>query len=152
MTITSALLRSLFLDSYAKIKTHTMQITHAESVRSPVSGANCIHWIVGHVVVARCNFLTLLDTPSIWDWPTCECFIPGSKPTIETAARIRFATLLTDLDRTQDQLLAALAHIAEADLEVAKDGQTIGEQLVTYAAHEAYHAGQLEILRQGLGK
>ena len=90
--IAPALLRSLFLDSHTKIKEHTAQITHAESVQSPVLGANCIHWIVGHIVVARCNFLMLLDTPSV------------------------------------------------------------GEQLATYAAHEAYHAGQLEILRQGMGK
>jgi len=150
--IAPALLRSLFLESYVKIKEHTAQITHAESVQSPVLGANCMHWIVGHVVVARCNFLMLLDTPSIWDWSTCELFIPGSTPTAAAANHIRFATLLADLDRAQNQLLAALAQVTASDLDVEKDGQTVGEQLATYAAHEAYHAGQLEILRQGMGK
>jgi len=150
--IAPALLCSSFLESYTKIKEHTQQITHAESVQSPVLGSNCMHWIVGHIVVARCNFLMLLDTPSIWNWSTCELFIPGSTPTAATANHIRFTTLLADLDRTQNQLLAALAQATASDLNVEKDGRTVGEQLATYAAHEAYHAGQLEILRQGLGK
>ena len=78
-------------------------------------------------------------------------FLP-QRQRLRAANDIRFATLLADLDRTQNQLLAALAQVTASDLDVEKDGQTVGEQLVTYAAHEAYRAGQLEILRQGMGK
>ncbi len=150
--IAPALLNSLFVDSHAKIKTHTQQITHAQSVQTPAWGGNCMHWVVGHVVVARCNFLMLLDTPSIWDWATFKLFIPGSTPTDTAAELVSFATLLADLDRTQEQLSAALARSTASDMQVERDSKTVGEQLTTYAAHEAYHAGQLEILRQGLKK
>jgi hypothetical protein len=150
--IAPTLLCSLFVDSYTKIKTYTLHITHEESIQSPIPGSNCMHWIVGHIVVARCNFSMLLDTPSIWDWPTCELFVPGSTPSAAAANQCNFASLLADLDRTQDQLLAALERVTMPDLDITKNGQTIGEQLTTYAVHEAYHAGQLEILRQGLGK
>ena len=150
--VAPAFLRSLFLDSYTKVKTCTMQITHQESIQPPIGGGNCVHWIVGHIVVARCNFLMLLDTSSIWDWPTCKLFVPGSVPTAEAANHICFSNLLMDLSRTQDQLLAALSGVAASDLAVTKDEETIGEHLAKYAAHEAYHAGQLGILRQGLGK
>ena len=148
--IAPAILHSLFVESYTKLKDITKDVTHDDSVQSPLPGTNCMHWIVGHIVVARCNFLMLFDTPSIWDWPTCELFIPGSAPTPAAADHISFAALLADLDRTQDQLLTALAIATRADLETVREGQTIGEKLATYAAHESYHAGQLEILRQGL--
>ena len=49
-------------------------------------------------------------------------------------------------------MLAALAQVTAPDLEVIKDEKTVGEHLTKYAVHEAYHAGQLGILRQELGK
>jgi hypothetical protein len=142
-------LQSLFVASYEQIKAHTLEIGHAASIRRPREGLNCVHWMVGHIVVSRCNFSMLLEVPSIWDWPTCKLFIPGSTHTPETAEQIAFPTLLTDLDRTQRQLMAALERISSADLDVVKDNQTVGEHLIEYAVHESFHAGQLELLHQG---
>ncbi len=159
--IAPQLLRTLFFDNHTKIKEATANLTHEESIQNPSFGGNCIHWIVGHLVVARCNFLTLLDVPSIWDWPTCKLFVPGSSPTVEAADHLRFSSMLADLDRTQSQLLASLTDFADladlnrsktSDLAVTKEDKSIGEQLTEYAAHEAYHAGQLSILRQTLVK
>ena len=144
--IAPAILHALFLESYGQIKENAAEFSHAESLQSPIAGSNCMHWILGHIVVARCNFLMLLDVPSIWGWPTCEHFIPGSVPTAEAAGHIRFDTLLDDLDRTQEQLEAALARSDVSELNVKKEGKTIGGHLASYAVHEAYHAGQLEIL------
>lgn len=135
-----------------QIMARIKQLSHAQSVQTPVPRTNCIHWIVAHIVVARINFMRPLDIAPIWEWSICEHFIPGSSPTAATADQIRFSELLTDLERTQDQLLAALARLTESDLNFKSDGQTVAEQLVTYATHEAYHAGQLEVLRVGLGK
>ncbi len=142
------LLCNLFSDNHANIKEATSALTHEESIQNPSFGGNNIHWIVGHLVVARCNFMTFLDVPSIWDWPTCKLFIPGSNPILETAEHIHFSQLVTDLDRTQEQLLTALKRSTETDLEVVKEEKSVGEHLAEYAAHEAYHVGQLDILRQ----
>lgn len=150
--IAPELLKDLFCDSYEKVLQHTDEISHAESVKAPGWGGNPMHWTLGHIVVARCNFLRLLDVPSIWDWSTCKRFIPGSAPAAETAEAIDFAVLRTDLTRTQEQLLEALVGLTLSDMETLTDDGTVGEHLAEYAAHEAYHAGQLEILRQWLGK
>jgi hypothetical protein len=150
--IQPSFLQSMFEESFMKVKEHTNQIGHAESVHSPIAGVNCVHWIVGHLVVSRCNFSMLLEVPSIWDWSTCKLFIPGSTPTTETPEKIGFATLIADLDRTQSQLMAALEGATTADLEVVKETQTVGEELIEYAVHESFHAGQLELLRRWLGK
>lgn len=141
-----ALLKSLFKESYSNIIAYTSQIKHADSLLSPIEGVNCVHWIVGHIVVSRCNFSMLLDVPSIWDWPTCKLFIPGSTPTKEAPEKINYQTLLADLDRTQSQLMAALDRATTADLETVKNNQTIGDHLIEYAVHESFHAGQLELL------
>ena len=53
MMIAPQLLNTLFLDNYAKIKEATANITHGESIQTPSFGGNCIHWLVGHLVVAR---------------------------------------------------------------------------------------------------
>jgi hypothetical protein len=144
-------IQSLFQESYSKAKESTSQISHQESIRSPIESVNCVHWVVGHIVVSRCNFLMLLDTPSIWDWPTCKLFIPGSIPTAETPTQISFSTLLADLDRTQNQLMSALESVPIAKLETVKDNQTVGEHLLEYAVHESFHVGQLELLKRMVG-
>ena len=148
--IAPQLLNTLFLDNHAKIIEATANITHGQSIQTPSFGGNCIHWVVGHLVVARCNFLILLNCPSIWDWPTCRLFIPGSSPSVESADHIRFSRIVADLDRTQDQLQAALNRTDSSELEVTKEDKSIGEHLAEYAVHEAYHAGQLDLLRQAV--
>ncbi len=136
MMISPALLRSLFQESYNQIKTNTEKINHSESLRMPDWSGNSMHWIVGHIVVSRCNFLLPLDIPSIWEWSVCKLFIPGSKPTTDSYNHIDFVTILADLERTQTQLMDLLSNISEADLQVIKEDKTIAEQLTTYAAHE----------------
>ena len=88
--IQPVLLHRMFCTSYNQIRRHTAGTSHAQSVRAPLLGPNPTHWIVGHVVVARCNFMMLLGVQSIWDWPTCERFIPGSTPSAETGESIAF--------------------------------------------------------------
>lgn len=144
--IKPAFLQTLFEESYTQIKEQINQIDHAQSLQTPIEGVNCLHWIVGHVVVSRCNFSMLLDVPSIWDWPTCKLFIPGSTPTSEAQEKIKFTTLLADLDRTQSHLIAALDQVTTADLETTKNNQTIGEHMLEYAVHESFHSGQIELL------
>ena len=48
--------------------------------------------------------------------------------------------------------MAALSQVTVSDLAVVKDDETVVDHLTKYAAHEAYHTGQLGILCQVLGK
>lgn len=148
--IAPQLLNTLFLANHTQIKEATANLTHAESIQNYSFGSNCIHWLVGHVVVARCNFMMMLDVPSIWDWPTCKLFIPGSSPTSETFDHISFSQLLADFERTQEQLTAALERTEPTALLAIREDISIGQHLAEYALHEAYHAGQLDLLRQAV--
>ena len=141
-------LQALFVDTYGALKRQMEGVTHSDSVRQPPFDGNCINWILGHVVVARCNFLMMLDVPPIWEMEKCRRYIPGSAPVTDAEDAVPFDSLLADLDRTQDQLLTALARVSAEDLRPIKDDQSIGEHLISYHAHESYHLGQLELLRQ----
>jgi len=138
----------LFTDSYDAIKQQIESISHSVSVQQPPFGGNCIHWITGHLVVARCNLLLLLDVPSIWQIDKCKKFVPGSSPIINAEDAIPFETIRTDLERTQDLLVTCLNRASDDSLLQIKGDQSVAEQFITYHAHEAYHLGQLEILCQ----
>ena len=132
------------------IKQRIEGIEHPESIYQPPFGGNCANWILGHIIVARCNFLMMLSIPSIWDMAQCRRYIPGSDPITGANGAVSFETLCVDLDNTQEQLLAALDQVSREKLQEFSGEKTIEEHLAFYSSHEAYHAGQLEILRQML--
>lgn len=146
--ITQKMLKILYTDTYSLVTQQLEGIKHQESMYQPPHGGNCMNWILGHIIVARCNFLMMLDFPSIWDMARCRRFIPGSDPITAGNDTILFETMVEDLDKTQEQLLAALDQVSSYKLQEFSDEKTIGEHLAFYNTHEAYHAGQLEILRQ----
>lgn len=146
--LTAKILDARFSESYGQIRQAITPITHSESLRPPLPGLNPLHWLVGHVVVSRANFLTLLDVPSIWPWEICKLFVPGSRPTAESAAAIPFEALRHDLERTQELLLAALARTGPDALAALHDERPLADHLLEYATHEAFHAGQITLLQQ----
>ena len=150
--LTPAMLNTRFAESYEQVMEAVAPITQAESLHRPLPDINPMHWLVGHVVVARVNFLTLLAEPSIWPWDICRCFIPGSVPITESDAVITWEALRVDLARTQVLLTTALARTAPDELVALHDGRPLGDHLLEYATHEAYHAGQIVVLEQVLMK
>ena len=145
------LLQAMYEDTYTMVKQQIDGLEHLESVHQSPFGGNCINWIVGHLVVARCNFLMMLDTPSIWDMTICRRFIPGSNPVTGLEDALPFETLTAGLDRTQEQLMTALGGVSAEKLQVVNEDKTIGEHLAFYNAHEAFHAGELASLRRMIG-
>ena len=57
---------------------------------------------------------------------------------------------IRDAESQAEQIVAEARK--EAADKIAQAEKTVGEHLTKYAVHEAYHAGQLGILRQELGK
>jgi hypothetical protein len=88
----------------------------------------------------------LLDVPSIWSMDQCLRFIPGSSPVTGEVDSIPFESLISDFDRTQEQLMGALEHVSDEVLGQIKEDRTVAESLVYYQSHEAEHSGQLELL------
>ena len=135
-----------YSDTYNQVKNVTAGISQSESLLEIGPGVNCLNWLVGHIVVARCNFLTFLDVPSIWGMDEIRRYIPGSTPIMNDEDATPFAQLLADFDRSQEQLTTALAQVVPADLTSVRQDKSIAEHLAYYAAHEAQHTGQIELI------
>ena len=135
-----------FAASFANVQIYTQKMSHHDSIWQPPFGGNSVNWVMGHLVVSRCNFLMLLDVPSIWTMDQCRRFIPGSKPVTGDADAVPFNQLMADFARTQELLVEALNRVTDEELAEVKGEMTVAESLVYYLAHESQHVGQLEIL------
>jgi len=151
------LLGDLFAETYALLRRHTAGLTHADSLRRPPFRASSVNWVVSHIVATRVNILVgLLDVPNRWDMSMLMRFIPEAPSTDDEMGAWRFEQILQELERTQEHLGMILNGITAETLQTIKGEQTLVAHLISYHAHEAYHAGQLDILcqlaRAGLGR
>jgi hypothetical protein len=109
---------------------------------SPQPGGNSIYWVARHVLATRDRmFPALGQKPVLGD---------GSPTLVELKAAF---------DQSQERLLNGIRTLTSdklaADAPFSPTGgplRPLGEFLVTSAFHEAYHVGQLGILRRILGK
>ncbi|MEK6220878.1 MAG: DinB family protein [Chloroflexota bacterium] len=144
--ISPQLLKVMYTDTYEMIMSPLKGISEAQSLDQPADGGNCINWIVGHITVARVNFMMLLDVPPIWTMDICRKYIPGSAAITNADQTLPIDRLIADLAGTQNQLLNRLSTIAPEKLQEINDEKTIGAHLAFYNSHEAFHAGQLDLL------
>jgi len=129
-------------------------LSEQEWGRQPNDCANCMKWIVGHLVWARSRAIALLG--SQWERSWQAQFARGEKP-CDPALYPAPAEMLAAWQEAADVLAAALETVSEERLaEPVKqpspsfDGKISG--MVSFLAfHEAYHVGQAAYLRRWLG-
>jgi hypothetical protein len=131
------------------LREKTDGLTHAESVlQPPFPGLNCLNWQVGHIASFRNRLLQLLGAEPALDPAIAQRYAAGSDPVLGDEPGIgQLGDLLRAIDVAQERLTAAIPKIApERAAEVIGAGQfsmTVGEWVVFYMRHEAYHIGQL---------
>jgi hypothetical protein len=147
------LLSRLFEMNYGALFRNLEGITREEALVRPERGGNCINWVTGHIVASRNNVLTLLDHHPIWPKPLAHLYSgrDDSGWTNETAAD--FDIIRADLARSQKTIMAALDSVDARGLSKrSENGRTLAEVLGFFQFHEAYHAGQVGVLRRIVGK
>lgn len=126
-------------------------ISHDESLLQPHFEANCINWIVGHIIRGRSTALHLLTAEPVFNDALIERFKTGSLPVSGPDDAIPFEELVDKLNLSQERITAALANISPealaAEKETDRGVKPVGEHLAGLAWHETYHTGQLEPLR-----
>ncbi len=130
-----------------------------DSLRTPEPGGNNLNWIGGHVVSARISALRLLGVEPMWSDEEMARYARGSDPVLTPEEAMPWDRILRDLDRTQELLLSRLETVTPETLAAALPADanpfqldSVGEMLFTFTFHEAYHVGQLGLLRRVLGK
>jgi DinB family protein len=157
--MTAEALKLLFQYNHYAIGVNARDLTHQESLIGPGPAGNCANWVLGHIVQNRGAVLSLLGEQPVWDAAEGERYKRGSAPIAggaappgAAAAAKPFPEIFEALDRSQERILAGLSRVKEEDLGSAGTKGSLISKLAGLQFHEAYHAGQLGLLRRIAGK
>jgi len=139
------LIKNQVVSNYQVISLNTEGITHEESMIFPNGEANCMNWILGHLIYIRNPFLNILGEESVWDSEKFSCYNRGEIPLDRKDELVSFEDLKSYLKQSQDRLEAKLGALDSFKPEMVND-------ISTLSLHEIYHSGQLGYLRRILGK
>ena len=138
------------------IKKQTDGLTHADGLLQLPFRGNCLNWVLGHIVAGRDGILKLLGESPIWSEEETAPYNRGSEPLTCDENVHSLEKLLSGLERSQKVLTAALARTPQEELEKTietfRGEKSLGDHVAFLLWHEAYHVGQLELLRQLAGK
>jgi uncharacterized damage-inducible protein DinB len=140
---------------YATAASNVEGMTHEESLVAPEPAGNCANWILGHMTAVHNGVMKLVGETPVWDNKHLErtkFFDPITDP----SHAIDWNTLRDRFLGSRDRCLNALSHLSDESMaERMPDpfggSTTRGELLNTLAYHQAYHVGQLGIVRRIAG-
>jgi uncharacterized damage-inducible protein DinB len=96
--------------------------------------------------------LHLLKQDPIWSQEEAEIYRRGSAPISDSSRALSLRKIVSDLDRSQERLIAGLTEASGAELSTTAGEQSVGETHFLLQMHEAYHAGQTGLLRRMAGR
>jgi hypothetical protein len=99
--------------------------------------------------------LEMLGEKPIWSEKKAEPYGRGTSPLTDADAAAGVDEMLAAITASHERIAAALARVSEETLDAPIEPgktSTVGTRLVGLQFHEAYHAGQLGILRRLTGK
>lgn len=132
-------------------------LSQAESLVQLPFRANCLNWVVGHLVTNRLSVFKLLGLKPGFDIEKLARYERESEPIITDGPGVLvLEELFSMLEQSQVWLVEWLESIRPEELakEVAFFGgrsQPVSAWLFFFYFHETYHTGQTEILRQAAG-
>lgn len=131
-------------------------LTNTDSLLQLPFRGNCLNWVLGHIVGNRDDVLEALGAPPVMSGAIYEPYRRGSEPVTSDGEHVQpLEDLLGLLDRSQEQLAAALARTTDADMarEMIRGDRktTLAKRVFFLYFHETYHVGQTELLRQLTG-
>ena len=139
--------------SYGALFRNLEGITHEESLIVPESGGNCLNWVLGHIVSARNRAMTQLGIAPVWQMDLAFHYSGRDEANWTPERAIDLKMIETDLARSQQELLNALDAMPDGALTTPDEkGRTLGDALTLFTFHEAYHGGQVALLRRVIGK
>ena len=139
------LIKNQVVSNYQVISLNIDGITHEESMIFPNGEANCMNWILGHLIHIRNPFLNILGEESVWESEKFSCYNRGEIPLERKDELVSFEDLKSYLKQSQERLETKLGTLTSFKPEMVNDISTLN-------LHEIYHSGQLGYLRRILGK
>lgn len=117
-------------------------VTPEESLKAAGPGGKCIHWLLIHILKSRGDLVALLSAQADWSATELED-LHSLRKTLEHSFE-RIAKILQSFD-------PGLKEICPGESEFG-DRRSFAQRVGSFVCHEAYHAGQIGLLRRLLGK
>ncbi|MET0556601.1 MAG: DinB family protein [Vicinamibacteria bacterium] len=133
-------------------------LTHDESLRSPDTGGNCLNWVLGHVLATRHPILKMLKRDAFWPDAAVDLYKRGSQTlTGDAPGVLRWEAMVEQFQSSHESIVEALEAATEHDL--AQPGGRgpggveldVAHRVAFLQFHEAYHIGQIGLLRRIAG-
>jgi hypothetical protein len=126
-------------------------LTNEDSLVQPPFEANCLNWVLGHIVAGRNEALTYLEAEPIWGEAELARYRTGSPPITRAEQALPLDRLLIDFEESQKRITAALESMPAERLAAIVDTRfgerPLGQHIDGLHWHETYHTGQLELLK-----
>ena len=134
-------------------------LSNDDALRQPESGGNCLNWVAGHVVGSRAGTLEILGQKPSFKADKYARYRRGSAAVTDANGAVPLSEMVADFASTNEGLAAGLAALTATTLAGKapfspgnRDDETVGSLLAGLVFHEAYHIGQLGVLRRMAGQ
>jgi hypothetical protein len=147
------ILSNLFATNLYAIRMNTEGISDAEALLQPHPAGNCMNWVMGHILASREGALKVLGEAPVLAPEATARYKRGSAPIAGPGDGLPLSELLARLGDSQERLLHGIENAPPAKWEEeGTDFGTVRRAIYFLHFHEAYHAGQLALLRRLTGK
>jgi uncharacterized damage-inducible protein DinB len=141
------------------VRLNVADVSHEDSLLQPRPAGNCLNWVLGHLLTVYNDVLPVLGQQPVVGGDVLQHYARGSAPMTDARDARLFAELQRDWDAACTRIDAGLAAMPGERLResaphspTGNPDETVGSLLSTVMFHQAYHAGQLGILRRIAGK
>ncbi len=138
-------LTTIFNYNHYVINENLKDVSHRDSLISSPAGGNCMNMVLGHIVVTRDSLLESLGIKPVCDEKMNNLYSQGAPPIKEEDA-IDKDELLKLFNESQEKIMKILP-----DADISTDKEKL-KNITGLSFHEAYHAGQLGVIRRIAGK
>lgn len=147
-------LQKLFSYNAELINKQIVGMTHEESVLQLPFAANCLNWVLGHIVSARTFPLQFVGENPVWTDEQRAVYRYGSSNRGDEDNVIKLEELMVAFNLSQERLISGLNRLNYDDMcqPSGYRENTIGDSLAYFQFHEAHHIGQILYLAMFAGK
>ena len=136
---------TLFKYTNYAVNKNLEEISDEEAVKIPENGINSVNWILGHIVLNRDSALETAGLEKLCGEKFKELYDSGKSPaglpdTVKTDELIKL------FNKSQEMLMKKFEEV-----DFSSDKKKT-ELFIGLGFHEAYHAGQIAVIRKLLGK
>lgn len=131
-------------------------ITEDESMDKIDGRFNHVRWLAGHMLYSMSEVLSMLDQENTDYKKYKPKFVGGTEVSDDHSEYPAFSELKEKLDKTYDNILAALENATDDDLEreigEGEGKEPLWKSITFLSMHDFYHSGQVMYHRRGVGR